>query len=323
MALLAGIFFLSARCLLGPSASVIVAMTGALGTQVFSTASRALWAETWGIFLLGIALLLLLRPEIQGRSLPAVSIAAIMGALYWIRPTFSIAIVAVTIFIFIFRRDFFLRYAATGAVFLALFILYSLKNFGTVLPAYYQAERLTGEFFFTALAGNLISPSRGLFVFVPVLVLVAYFVIRYRRSLASVRLVVLSVLVIVAHILAVSCFPHWWVGHSFGPRLCTGLVPWFVLLAILGVDAWLRARTVASSWQTFASRVELSAGILLAICSIWINAQGATAIASWTWNSEPNDIDRNPQRLWDWHRPQFLAEYIPAPPPSTDSSANK
>jgi hypothetical protein len=47
-ALLASLFFYTARLMLSTKWSIVVALGGALGTQVCSTASRALWSHTWG-----------------------------------------------------------------------------------------------------------------------------------------------------------------------------------------------------------------------------------------------------------------------------------
>ncbi|MEP6922770.1 MAG: hypothetical protein ABI967_16755 [bacterium] len=53
MAILATVFFYTAMLLLPPRWSAVVALGGALGTQVYSTASRALWSDTWGILFWG------------------------------------------------------------------------------------------------------------------------------------------------------------------------------------------------------------------------------------------------------------------------------
>lgn len=316
MATLAAIFFLTARTLLTPATSAIVALVGAFGTQVFSTASRALWSDTWGILLLGIVLLLLLRWETAGNRLRPVLLATLLVTMYWVRPTFSIAIAAITILAFVFYRRQFLAYAITGAIGLISFVGYSFVTFGDYLPPYYKAERLLGGSFWVALPGNLVSPARGLLVFVPALVFVAYLLIRYRRYLSSKRLTVAGCVVIVLHILTVSCFPHWWGGSSFGPRFSTGVVPWMLLLGVLGVDAWFKARADKSSSTRFATQwqVEAAVGLLLSIASMFINTTGAMQPVTWRWNQEPNNIDQHPERLWDWRRPQFLAKYLPPPP---------
>jgi len=45
--------------------------------------------------------------------------------------------------------------------------IYSWHNFGLLLPYYFRANRLHFGQYWEAFAGNLISPSRGLLIFVP------------------------------------------------------------------------------------------------------------------------------------------------------------
>ena len=53
MAALAVLFYATARLLLPVGWSLVGALVGALGTQVWSTAALALWSDTCGILLLG------------------------------------------------------------------------------------------------------------------------------------------------------------------------------------------------------------------------------------------------------------------------------
>jgi hypothetical protein len=307
MAALTVIFLYTARLMLPLRWSVIIALGGALGTQVYSTASRALWSETWGILLLGIVLLLLLRSETEKRVINPLLLATLLSWMYFVRPTFSVHIIAISIYLFIFYRRLFLPYAVTGIVWLAAFVLYSWAHFGQLLPSYFRASRLQFDTFWVALAGNLISPSRGLLIYVPSLLFVAFLVVRHWRRIIYQRLVWLSAVVIIVHLLVVSSFPHWWGGHSFGPRFTTGLVPWFVLLAILGVRAMLGWRDESGATGLAAWRVQLICGGLLLLASAFINTRGATSHATWLWNSRPVGVDEHPERLWDWSQPQFLA----------------
>ena len=316
MALLACLFFFTARLILPTGWSVVVAIAGALGTQVYSTASRALWSDTWGILLLGVVIFLLLVHETGRRPFDPVLLASLLAWTYFVRPTFVIPIVAITIYVLIFHRRLFLVYAATGAAWFSAFIYYSWYHFGHWLPSYYLPSRLRTETFWVALAGNLISPARGVLVYVPVLLFVVYLIARYRHHLTYPRLVWLSLSVIITHLIVISGFAHWWGGHSFGPRLATGLVPWFVLLGILAVQAMLRAReTRPRTSRSLVWRAESAVGGLLLIVSLLINTAGATERATWFWNVKPLPIDEHPERLWDWRQPQFLAKFLPYPPP--------
>jgi hypothetical protein len=193
--------------------------------------------------------------------------------------------------------------------------VYSWFQFGHLLPNYYRASRLQFDFFWVALAGNLISPARGLLVYVPSLFFVSYLLVRYRRRLVYQRLVWLSLIIIASHLVVVSSFPHWWGGHSFGPRFTTDLVPWFVLLGILGLRAMLAWREEHTESSLIVWRSQLAVGGLLLLLSAFINTLGATSHPTWLWNMHPFSIDEHPERLWDWRQPQFLAQYLPIPPP--------
>jgi len=317
MALLACIFFVTARLILPTGWSVVVALGGALGTQVYSTASRALWSETWGIFLLGLVVLLLVAHETGRHRFHPVLLASLLSWSYFVRPTFVLPILAITVYVLIFHRRFFLTYALTGAGWFSGFIYYSWSHFGKWLPSYYQASRLQFDNFWIALAGNLVSPARGVLVYVPVLFFVAYLLVRYRRQVTYPRLVWLSLSIISTHFIIISAFPHWWGGHSFGPRLATGLVPWFVLLGILALDAMLKAATTQdpTAGSPKGRRIQLASGGFLLALSLFINTVGATEHATWLWNQRPLDVDKHPERLWDWRQPQFLAKFLPFPPP--------
>jgi hypothetical protein len=308
MGALTVIFFHTSRLLLPLHWSLIVALGGSLGTQVWSTASRVLWSDTWGIFLLGYVLLLLLSDATGKRALRPLWLATVLSWMYFVRPTYSIPIAAISIYLFIYRRQMFASYALTGAAWFTAFIAYSQLHFGQMLPYYYRASRLKFDSFPTAFAGNLISPARGLFVYVPVLFFVAYLLLRYTRELPLPRLAVLALGVIFAHLIVIAGFTPWWGGHSYGPRYTTGLVPWFVLLATLGIKAMLVWRERhAEVAGTIRVRVPLFVGGVLLVMSILINGRGGTAPDTLRWNVRPTNIDEHPERVWDWSYPQFLA----------------
>jgi hypothetical protein len=319
MAMLASLFFYTARLLLPTRWSLLAAAGAALGTQVYSTASRALWSDTWGILLLAVAIFMLLAHEVGRRPLNPVLLASVLSWAYFVRPTYAVPVAAVTLYVFIFQRKLLIRYSLTGAAWLAGFILFSWTHYHHLVPAYYRAGRLQFALFWTALAGNLISPARGLLVFVPTLFFVAFLLVRYRKHVRLQRLVWLSLAVVVVHIILVSGFNHWWGGHSFGPRLTTSLVPWFALLAILGIDAMLKWRNerAKQSLPVAGWRTQHFLGGTLLLLSITIHSLGARSHATWLWNSKPRGIDEHPERLWDWRQPQFLAGLLPYPTPQS------
>jgi hypothetical protein len=310
MALLSAMFFFTSRLLLSLNWSVLLALGGSLGTQIWSTASRGLWSHTWSALLAGCVVYLLVSADSKGRKPNAVLLATLVSWMYFVRPTNSIVVLALSIFVLLRYRNLFLAYAVTGAVWLILFFVYSWHNFGEPFPHYYRASRLLFDVFPVALKGNLISPSRGLLVFVPSLVFVAYLLIRYWSSRPLRELTWLALAVVAATLIVVSGFAHWWGGASFGPRFTTDAVPWFVLLAIIGVKAVLNWRE-QNSTRTVSWAIQMTCGAVLLAASIFINARGALAVDTWRWN--PGDVSQLGNKLWDWRYPQFLAGLIPPP----------
>lgn len=310
MALTATVFYFTSRLLLPVTSSVIVAIGGALGTQIWSTASRALWSDSWGILLFALVVYILLATEVKKQSIHPVLLATLLSWTYFVRPTSNLPILGITVYVAICHRNKLIPFLLTGAVWLAAFVGYSWFHFGKLLPNYYLAKRLSFNIFFEALIGHLVSPSRGLLIYLPVLGFVAWLLIRYRRTIAQQRLLWLSLFVVVSHLIVISGFDHWWGGFSYGPRLTTSLVPWLVLLAIIALEAMRKAES-GRRWS-----LQAATGMLLLGISILINARGATARETWKWNVYPENVDDRPDRLWSWREPQMLAGLIQPPMPA-------
>lgn len=317
MALFASLLFLTARRVLPAGWSVVVALAGAFGTQVWSTASRVLWSHTWGLLLLGLVIFLLVASERGGRRISPVLLASVLVWMYFVRPIHAIALATVSVYVLLFTYDrkSFLRYALTVAGWLALFVAFSYHHYGRVLPPYYLhggfrlGRSVTAYVLHTA--GHLISPSRGLLLYVPVVLFVAYLLARYRGRVPSPRLAALALANILGVTMIVLAWGHWWGGHSYGPRLLTELVPWLALLGILGVAAMLDAAEPPADRGLRRRRsMELAVGAALLVLSVAINARGALSWDTVLWNYFPADVDRRPARLWDWSEPQMLAGAI-------------
>lgn len=317
MALLAVVFYFTCRSVLPVRWSVLITIAGALGTQVWSVASRGLWSHTWETFLAGIVVYILLSSEMGKRKLNGIVLASVLAWMYFVRPSASVLVVAVSCYVFVYQREAFLRYLVTGGFWFAGFLVYSWSHFGKPLPSYYSATRLRFDLFPIALAGNLVSPSRGLLVYVPVILFIVYLLARYRETLVARRLVWLSLIIIGLHLVLTSSFANlwgdWWGGASYGPRYMTELVPWFMLLAILCVKAMTRWREQHP--QRLPGKVfETATAVLLLALSVFINARGALSLDTWKWSQPFTDKQLRAQ-LWDYRHPQFLAGLqLPAPP---------
>jgi hypothetical protein len=141
----------------------------------------------------------------------------------------------------------------------------------------------------TNAAALLVSPSRGLLIFSPV-VLVALAGLRRNRFTPDLRWLAGAAAV---QFVAYSCYSVWWGGHTFGPRYTLDLLIMLTPFAALGV-AFVAARPWAAT----------AAGVLLA-WSVTVSAVGAFVYPNDKWNSEPLDVDLRHERLWEWHDSQL------------------
>ncbi|UDY37768.1 hypothetical protein [Dermatobacter hominis] len=306
------------------------ALVFALGTSAWSTASRALWQHTPSLLLSSLALWCAVRVALDdpatGAPAPAGSRrpridpwvvglgAAAVGATI-ARPTNLAFAVVVVGWALLRRREELaptLLSAALGAVaVVAAFVLVSWALLGRAVPEYYAAGRLRfGGWFAEAVAANWVSPSRGLLLASPVLVLaVPGTVVAWRdRGRPGVRSLSVALWVAVAAVtVSVSAFPQWWAGHSFGPRFMTEAVPLLVVLSLPAVD-----RVVAPErWRSGAAhpgraRAALAAVVVLALWSVAFHAVGSVAGVTGCWNRYPDDVDDDPGRVWSVADAQVL-----------------
>ena len=307
MALFAVIVYFTGRLILSLNWSVLMALATAFGTQVWSNASRAVWSQTWGMVVLGIVVWLLLRAETRKAEPPAILLATCLSWMYFIRHTFSTSIIALTIYVFVYHRAVFVRFMLTGSIWLGAYLTLSEYVFGEPLPPYYHQPGFPYlPSLWIGLAGNLISPSRGLLIYVPILFFIAYLLISYwpgRRP----RLLIMAAAIVFAHLIIISLVTGWHGGHCYGPRLSMDVVPWLALLGMLAVKARLLWHDNNPTRDCkLRIRTEWSVAGLLLVCSVVLNCIGAVWLGPWEWNMRPNNIDYNLSRVWDWKHPQFL-----------------
>jgi hypothetical protein len=314
MAVLVAVFLRTSLLMLPVPWSIAIAVGAGFGSLIWSDATRALWSQTWEIFLAGWVILLLVHyeePRMRDRAAAPnpLLLATLLSWMYFVRPTAAVVILGVSVFVLIRYRDKFLPYAVTGALWLGVFLLYWWVTFGQLLPDYYrQGAAPSASAAASAMAAILISPSRGLFIFTPAVLVVLYLVLRHWRDLPNPALAMMALGIVAAHLLIVSCYPKWWGGASYGPRLLVSLVPWFVLLAILGCRAMITycSRPERQSQRLTYGRVIAGVGMIAIALGIVINARGAISWQTYFWNARMQ-IDDHPERAWDWRSAQFMA----------------
>ena len=342
------VYFISLRVLrLAPPAqrrrwAVAVALTFALATPAWSTASRAMWQHGPSMLCIAVGLLCALRAQFGQRGW--MGMGAAFATAYAMRPTDSIVIIVMAVWLLVAQRRHLLAVVAGAVPPLVVLVGVNLAIYHQPLSPYYtggQSFDVSGTMA-VALAGNLISPARGLLVFCPLVALsVVGVVVRWRAGELTAFWKALAVIPVL-HWLVISAFKHWWGGDSFGPRFFTDLVPVFVVLALPAVEGLARWATPARQSSIVASadsvseptggdgagsevgagrtpgsptdgapprlgwrRAAIALTLVAVVWSIGVNAQGAILRSAWCWNSVPASVDTHPNRLWDWGDPQF------------------
>jgi hypothetical protein len=269
---------------LAPQYATLLTLLFAFGSTQWSIASRNLMQHGLSVLLLSVAILLAIRPgRIGWAGLP-------LALAFTVRPSNWIAVVAFTLYVAIHQRRELLRFLGSAAPVAAVFFGYNLLVLGRLLPSYFTT--LPSPYpFALGLAMNLVSPSRGVLVFMPtVLVAVAGAVVAIRKRWLFPLSPYLAAIPVVHWIF----IAPYWPGHCFGPRYFADMTPFFCIFLVPAALFWGKQRLFR---VTFG---------ILALCSVFVNLRGGTSIAVNQWSALPVGVDQAQERVWDWHDPQFL-----------------
>jgi len=181
-----------------------------------------------------------------------------------------------------------------------LFGAITFSIYGSPIAPFANAGRAAGQLklhdeFWLAIAGNLWSPARGLFVFMPFVLLIPFAWPGVSAGKARQWLHWAALAVLPAHTILISSFVDWWGGHCFGPRYFSDLCPLLVFLAIPLVS------------ETVQGRRRYGAALLLLVAyGTFIHWRGAHSQEVLDWNTRPVEIRQAQWRIWDWSDLSFL-----------------
>ena len=296
IALAAVVIFLTARLFLPAAGAVLLALLFAFATPAYSTASRALWQHGPNMLMLATALYLFARAGSRASLLKWTAVPLVLA--YFIRPTSIIFVVLTGAFVLVHHREQFRKWLLLAVCTAIPFLAQSVLVYHWPLAPYFVAQRFLdvspGSLprLLAALAGQCISPSRGLFIFSPFLLFsLAGMYLAFRRGWQT-PLVYYLAAGVALHWMAISTFADWTGGYSFGPRYFSDIVPILIFFLV-------------PVFQLPRKPMLLSVVFLVcALASLLIHFRGATAWDVYLWNGDAGGV--TPARAWDWRDPQFL-----------------
>ncbi|HZX41655.1 MAG TPA: hypothetical protein VFE93_07435, partial [Myxococcaceae bacterium] len=278
------VFWAACRRRLAAVPALFLAAIFAFGTGLWSTASRLLWQHGPSIALLTVVVWLLIDP-VPGRRW-SLTLGIVAGLAYVCRPTNSLTALGLMAYLAAVRPSA-LRGFVVGAGLVAVpFCALNLVVYRALLPPYFRPGMFGGDdrHVLEALAGNLASPARGLFVWTPVFLLgLGSALVRlWRGTLGTVETWMLAV--IGAHWITISFLPQWWAGHSIGPRFFSDLSPYL---------CWLLVQPTQQGWSSWRSGRHAPLLLLsgLAVFGMFTHGSGATRLAVHHWNDGPPNVD--------------------------------
>jgi hypothetical protein len=272
----------------------VVAAT--LGSDLWAVGSQALWQHGPAALGLVLAMLALLPPELtRRRAFGAGAATALMVSCRAMDLVFAVVILTWMARCHPRRLGWFLPVPVLAACAL---LTYNVAFFDGVSGGQAGLESVHPHVHgvagpwsgnpFKGLAGTLMSPSRGLFVYCPwvaLALLVSPFGWSRLRPRSLSRWLAWA---LVPYLLILSKYAVWWAGHTFGPRYWVDATPVFAVLLAVGLE-WSFERCWPVVW---------SFGLTIT-WSVVIQAIGAFCYPS-SWNLSPTNVDRHHERLWDW-----------------------
>lgn len=303
IALAAMVMYLVGRFALSVPRALLLSFVFAYCTPAWSLASRGLWQHGPAMLMFTLALWIVLaagrRPwVIQFASLP-------LAFAYVVRPTSALSIMALSLVVLLHHRRFFTRYTLWSLPIAIPFLLFNLAVYHSWHSSYYSIKRIGyGASMWEALAANLVSPNRSLFVFSPILLLAIYGAwLKLRRDRTPLDCALAAVIVL--HWLLISSYLPWDGGHTYGNRHFSEIVPYFMYFLIPVIAALPDPRRLRRPALTLAF-------VSLVLISFAIHYRGAYRRVVWNWNTEPTDVSSDLARVWDWRDLQLLRGFLGA-----------
>jgi len=273
--------------LVSPGWAMMIAAIYAFGTSSWSVSSQALWQHGPSQFFVALLLYCLTRGMTNERFLVYAGFAMTAAAV--MRPTNLLLVLPVAVWVVYTHRHLTLRFILFALPPAAALLLYNLVYFGTVGGGSGNSVAPTWAFFAQiplreGLAGLLVSPSRGLFVFSPVLLFSLFgFACIWRRGPSPFK--ALTVGVGLVQKLVGKWFLRWG-GYTWGPRLLADTTPIFSFLLYPLADTLRRHRLLKGVFALFVA------------VSIGIHALGAFSYDG-RWDSAAN-VGHDDSPLWSW-----------------------
>jgi hypothetical protein len=277
--------------------AVFLTLVFAFGTTTWVISSQALWQHSLGQLLVVSTLLLLTSPPSKTRVISVGFLCALMACN---RPPDAIFALVFGIYACVWAGRLWPLLLVGGALPTSLLCFYNLTAIGNIVGGYGvlpQKEQHFSSDLIPGLAGLLFSPTHGLIIFSPFLILLPFYFKQPKDQYHKITLFMF--IAVILQLLFYSNF-DWRQGWSWGPRWLTDSLP---------ILFWMLAAILKS-----ISNKKLGILICLSVLAIFLQSIGAF----WYTNFRDPIIyaTNNKDPAWQIQNAPFIAElkHKPAPP---------
>jgi len=296
--------FLSIKELLTRRFAIIIALIYAFATNTWTISSQALWQHGLVELFLTVSIYLVLLNEKKNSNNNIIGLGLVCGCFVFNRPVDSILLLPILYYIFNLK-DRRIAYFLCALLFsCAPFLLYNLYYFNCLFGGYSSLASLIhfNSGMITGFFGLLFSPSRGLFIYTPILLfsILGYLKIPIMSGNIIKKFLLISGFSVLVQILVYSAFPTWWAGWCFGPRFLTGILPFLLLFFGIYINNF--------NFKINKNYFIIFILLILLTWSFFTQIVGAFYYPNGNWDGDPN-VDLNPEKLWKWDDSQLERSY--------------
>jgi len=309
----AGAFlYLALGEIIAKKAAVITSIIFAIGASTWATSSQNLWQHGLIELFLSILIFMVIKSGGHISIRNAVIMGIISGLFVFNRPADALLLLSV-IFYVIRSKDNMIYYFASAALSGLPFLIYNIYYFGKIffIPYSYLDQSMSIDNLIN-IFGLLISPSRGILVYSPIVVLAIFgYIEAMKIDDENLRYFFIAAgLSVIFEMLVYGSFSIWYAGGSYGPRFLTGLLP------ILGIFIGFYLNKLNKNDTKILFIISL-----LLVWSVFVQVVGAFYAPHGWYCCTPTNIADNPGRLWDWGDMEIFRDFNAGPYPTDPMAA--
>lgn len=287
--------------------ALITSLIFAFATNTWTISSQALWQHGMVELLLCSMIFVVILNEEQRADIHFAILGLLTALFMFNRPSDSLLLLPVIAYVIAasnWRGR--LSYLSVAVICSIPVVWYNIYHFGNLFGGYggllswfgFDPDRVV------SFLGLLISPSRGLLVYTPVILLslFGYYELRKLPDTRIRQFLYLAGVSVLLEILVYSSFDVWWAGWSYGPRFLTGSLPVLAIFMGIYLHTFLNGKTDRKK------KLQVVIITVLLAWSILVQITGAFYYPNGNWDGSPASVDVS-ERLWDFKDTQIIRSY--------------